>query len=243
MDTIKSISITTFFIVLLASNLGIFIEGLLEIFPPSTGYSFTGNATKKTTDLDIGTLAIAADKMNVFYIGVENPITVAASGLDNKNLSLSADGAIIKPTEAGQYSIVCSKPGRVDLTVTNKSTGNSKTVSFRVKRIPDPIVRMGRKIDGLMGSGEFKAQPGLTANLDNFDMDLKCTIQSYTLYYVCKRCDAVEMQGSGGRFTGQISTAIRQAKPGDQYAFTNVKVRCPGDVVSRRINGLSFKIR
>ena len=243
MDTIKSISITTFFIVLLASNLGIIIEGLLVVFPPSAGYSFMGNTTKTTTDLDIETLAIAADKMNVFYIGVENPITVAASGISNENLSLSADGATIKPTRPGQYSIVCSQPGKVDLTVTDKRTGKSKTVNFRVKRIPDPVVRMGRKMDGLMGSGEFKAQPGLTANLDNFDMDLNCTIQSYTLYYVCKRCDAVEMQGRGGRFTGQISRVIRQAKPGDQYAFTDVKVRCPGDVAGRRVNGLSFKIR
>lgn len=243
MDRIKSIGITTFFIVLLASNLGIIIEGLLIVFPSSTGYSFTGNTTTKTSDLDIETVAIAADKMNVFYIGVENPITVAASGIDNKNLSLSADGATIKPSTNGHYSVVCSKPGKVDLTVTNKRTGKSKTVEFRVKRIPDPVIRMGRKIDGLMGSGEFKAQPGLTANLDNFDMDMNCTIQSYNLYYVCKRCDPIEMQGTGARFTGRISSVIRQAKPGDQYVFTDVKVRCPGDVVGRRVNGLSFRIR
>jgi hypothetical protein len=243
MDTIKTISITTFFIVLLTSNLGIVIEGLLVIFPSSTGYSFTGNTTKKTADLDIGTLAIAADKMNVFYIGVENPITVAASGIDNKNISLTAAGATIKTTENGHYSILCNQPGRIDLTVTNKSTGKSKTVNFRVKRIPDPVIRMGRKTDGLMGSGEFRAQPGLMANLDNFDMDMNCTIQSYTLYYVCKRCDPIELQGSGNRFTGMISNVIRQAKPGDQYVFTEVKVRCPGDRVGRRVNGLSFKIR
>jgi hypothetical protein len=243
MDTIKSIGITTFFIVLMASNLGIVIEGLLVIFPPSTAYSFTGNTTKKTADIDIGILAIAADKMNVFYIGVENPITVAASGIANANLSLTTDGGTIKKTGEGSYTVLCNQPGRINLTVTNKSTGKSKTVVFRAKRIPDPIIRMGRKIDGLMGSGEFRAQPGLTANLDNFDMDMNCVIQSYNLYYVCKRCDPIELQGSGARFTGRISTVIRQAKPGDQYAFTNVKVRCPGDAVGRRVNGLSFKIR
>ena len=243
MDTIKTISITTFFIVLLASNLGIVIEGLLVVFPSSIGYSFIGNTTEKTADLDIGTLAIAADKMNVFYIGVENPITVAASGVDNKNLSLTAEGATVKTTENGHYSILCNQPGRVGLTVTNKKTGKSKTVNFRVKRIPDPIIRMGRKTDGLMGSGEFRAQPGLVANLDNFDMDMDCAIQSYTLYYVCKRCDPIELQGSGRRFTGMISRVIRQAKPGDQYVFTGVKVRCPGDRVGRRVNGLSSKIR
>jgi len=242
MDTIKTISITTFFVVLLASNIGVVIESLLVIFPPSSSYNFTGNTTKKTADLDIGTLAVAADKMNVFYIGVDNPITIAASGIDSKNLSLAIEGGTVQGN-GGRYVVSCNKPGKVDLIVTNRSTGKSKTVNFRVKRIPDPIIRLGKKIDGLMGSGEFRAQPGLTANLDNFDMDLSCKIQSYKLYYVCNRCDPIELEGSGGRFTGATLDAIRRAKPGDQYAFTDVRVRCPGDVAGRKVNGLSFKIR
>jgi len=243
MDTIKSIGITTFFIALLASNLGIVIEGLLVIFPSSTNYSFTGNTTKKIADLDTEILAIAADKMNVFYIGVENPITIAVSGMDNKNLLLTAEGANIKESRNGQYLVVCSQPGQLNLIVTNKNTGKSKTMPFRVKRIPDPVIKLGRKINGSMGSGEFRAQPGLTANLDNFDMDARCAIQSYTLFYVRKYSDPVGLKGTGGRFTGRISSVIRQAKPGDQYSFTDVKVRCPGDVAGRRVNGLSFRIR
>lgn len=243
MDTIKTISITSFFVLLLASNVGIVVESLLVLFPSNLSYSFAGNTTKKTADLDIGTLAVAADKMNVFYVGIDNPITVAASGVDGSNLAISAEGATVKKTGNGHYTVVCNKVGQSTLTVTNKNTGDSKLVNFRVKRIPDPVVRLGRRIDGLMGSGEFKAQLGLAAYLENFDMDAQCTIQSYRLYYVCKRCDAIELQGTGGRFTGGVASVISKAKPGDQYAFTNIKVRCPGDVIGRRVNGLSFKIR
>jgi len=243
MERIKSIGITTFFILLLASNLGIIMEGLLVIFPSSTNYSFTGNSSTKIADLDTETLAIAADKMNVFYIGVENPITIAVSGMDNKNLSLKAEGAEIRASSNGQYSVVCSQPGQLDLTVTNKKTGRSKTMPFRVKRIPDPVIKLGKKINGLIGSGEFRAQVGLSANLENFDMDARCVIQSYTLFYVRKYSDPIGLRGTGGRFTGRISSVIRQAKPGDQYSFTEVKVRCPGDAIGRRVNGLSFKIR
>ncbi|CAA6826391.1 MAG: Unknown protein, partial [uncultured Aureispira sp.] len=55
--------------------------------------------------------------------------------------------------------------------------------------------------------------------------------------------DPVALKGTGGRFMGRILSAIREAKPGDQYAFTDVKVNCPGDIAGRRVNGLSFKIR
>lgn len=243
MDTIKTVVITTLLVVLLASNIGVVIERLLVIFPPNTDYSFTGNTTERTADLDLETLAVAADKMNVFYVGVENPITVAASGIESKDLSLTASAAKVKILGNGHYTVICTQPGQVNLTVTNKRTGKLKTVNFRVKRIPDPVIRCGRKVDGLIGAGEFRAQPGLTANLDNFDMDLSCTVQSYKLYYVCKRCDPLELQGTGARFTGVISDVVRRAKPGDQYTFTEVKVRCPGDVAGRRVNGLSFKIR
>jgi hypothetical protein len=243
MDTIKTISITTFFVVLLASNVGIVIESLLVIFPPNASYSFAGNTNNKLTDLDDGTLAIAADKMNVFYIGVDNPITVAASGVSSKNISVTATDATIKKVDEGHYSVACNKPGKVGVTVTNKSTGKTKTVDFRVKRIPDPVVKLGNRVSCMMQSGVFGAQVGLVAALDNFDMDFRCNIQSYTLYYVRKRSDPVEMQGSGGRFTGMVRNAILRAKPGDQYTFTNVKVRCPGDVTGRIVNSLSFNIR
>lgn len=244
MNTIKTFAATLFLVVLLASNVGIIMESLLVIFPPNANYSFIGNTKTELEDLDTGVLAVAADKMNAFYVGVDNPITIAASTVEDKYLKLSIEGGkSVRSSGKGRYVIHCTKPGTATLKITNVKTGKSKTVDFRVKRLPDPIVRLGTKTDGLMGAGEFRAQLGLTAQLDNFDMDLRCKIGGYDLYYVCKSCDPVQLKGVGGRFTGAIADVIGRAKPGDQYVFTNVKANCPGDVVARRINGLSFRIR
>lgn len=244
MDTIKNLAATLFLIVLLTSNIGIIMEGLLVIFPPISNYNFAGNQTVELEDLDTGVLAVAADKMNAFYIGVENPITIAASGIEDQYLKLGIEGGkAVRGNGRGRYVIHCSKPGKATLKITNVKTGKYKRVDFRVKRLPDPIVRLGTKTDGLMGAGEFRAQLGLIAQLDNVDMDLRCTIGGYDLYYTCKGCDPIQLQGQGGRFTGTVADVIRRAKPGDQYAFTNVKANCPGDVVARKINGLSFKIK
>lgn len=96
---------------------------------------------------------------------------------------------------------------------------------------------------GNISAGEFKAQLGLIAWLDDFDFDAKCTVQSYTLYYTPRRNDPVTLQGVGGTFNGKINQVVRQAKSGDQYAFVNVKVKCPGDKAGRKANSLYFKIR
>ena len=185
---------------------------------------------------------VAADKMNVFYIGVENPVTIAAAGVKTANMKASISGG--KMSGSGSSRIVkVDRPGKATITVKDAGNGKSYPFEFRVKRIPDPIVRLGKKADGLMGSGEFRAQPGLAAWLDNFDFDAKCQVQSYTMYYTAKRQDPVELKGKGGRFSGPVKNAVSRAKPGDQYAFTDVKARCPGDKAGRRVNGLAFKIR
>ena len=187
---------------------------------------------------------VSADKMNVFYVGVDNPVTVAAAGVTTSSMKVSMTGGTLTKKSGTSYVVTASKPTN-NAVITVKDTKNNKNFpfTFRVKRIPDPVVRLGKKTDGLIGSGEMKAQPGLAAWLDNFDFDAKCNVQSYTMYYTRKRQDPVEIEGKGGRFTGKVGDAIRQAKPGDQYAFTNVKARCPGDSAARRVNGLAFKIK
>ncbi|BDS13904.1 type IX secretion system motor protein PorM/GldM [Aureispira anguillae] len=186
---------------------------------------------------------VSADKMNVFYIGVPNPVTVAAAGVATSAMKVSMTGGKLTKKSGTNYTVTADRPGEATITVKDTKNGKSFPFKFRVKRIPDPVVRLGKKTDGLMGSGEFKAQPGLAAWLDNFDFDARCQVQSYTLYYTRKRQDPVEIQGKGGRFSGKVSAAIRQAKPGDQYAFTDVKARCPGDKAGRRVNGLAFKVK
>jgi gliding motility-associated protein GldM len=213
----------------------------ISVKNPQTGET---NTIEKKFFYEVGqaSVNVAADKMNVFYVGVDNPITIAAAGVKTSNLKVSVSGASLKGSGSSR-TVTAKKPGKAVITVRDTEKGKSFPFEFRVKRIPDPVVRLGKKSDGAMGSGEFKAQPGLAAWLDNFDFDAKCRVQSYTLYYTRKRQDPVELKGTGARFSDQVANAIRAAKPGDQYAFTDVKARCPGDTAGRRVNGLAFKIR
>lgn len=96
---------------------------------------------------------------------------------------------------------------------------------------------------GNITAAEFKAQLGLIAWLDDFDFDAKCRVDSYTLYYTRKREDPVMLKAKGGPFRGMVNKVIKQATSGDQYTFTNVKVKCPGDAVGRPANSLYFNIR
>ena len=122
---------------------------------PLTGETTTGDATY---EYEVGerSIAVSADKMNVFYIGVPNPISVSAAGIPTADLRVSGSGGGIKISKKNnsQYTVTVSEVS--DKVRVNVSGGGFKdSKPFRSKRIPDPIAKLGRSKGGNIGSGEF----------------------------------------------------------------------------------------
>jgi len=188
-------------------------------------------------------VALHATKMNVLYTGVENPLDLEVIGLNPEDIrvSISGGGGSIKKISDTQYMVTVSQPG--DTRINISADGFTKTFEFRVKRLPDPVVRLGNTSGGEIGIGEFKAQAGLNAFLDNFDFDVRAEVVGFNLIQIARRQDPVEATNSGARFNDRAKMLIQNAKPGDVYLFTNVKVRLPGDAASRTVNSLAFKIK
>jgi len=206
----------------------------------------TGEVTtsKSSFDYEVGetSATVSADKMNVFYIGVDNPISVSVAGVSSNAVKVNCSGGGCNLNGGkGKYSVKVTKPGDVKINVAGG--GLSKSVPFRVKRIPDPVAKLGKKQDGTMGNGEFKAQRGVIPWLEGFDFDAKCRIQGFNLVRVAKRQDPVASNNAGGTFNEKSLRLVRAAKPGDTYYFENVKATCPGDAAGRKINSMVFKIR
>ncbi|MCB9283352.1 MAG: gliding motility protein GldM [Lewinellaceae bacterium] len=215
----------------------------IEITNPLTGEV---KSYDREFEYEVGerSVTVSADKMNVFYIGVDNPISVSAAGISSNDLrvSVSGGGGSITKLSGANYIVNVDQPTD-DCRINVAGGGLSDSKVFRVKRIPDPVARLGNKEDGSMGNGEFKAQAGLIAWLDNFDFEAKCEIQGFRLVRVPKRQDPIEVINSGGRYSGDANRIVDQAKPGDTYYFFDVKARCPGDKAGRKINSLVFNIK
>ncbi len=199
---------------------------------------------KKEFEYEVGerSVTVSADKMNVFYIGVDNPVSVVAAGISSNELKVSGSGINLSSKGGGKYNVTASSPGNASITVSGGGLASTK-FDFRVKRIPDPIARLGNQDSGSLGTGEFKAQGGVGAWLDNFDFETKCQIDGFILTRVAKRADPVDATNSGARFGGTAQRLVDMAAPGDIYYFENIKARCPGDGAARKINSLVFKIR
>ncbi len=186
-------------------------------------------------------VAVSLDKMNVFYIGVDNPISVSAAGVSSNDVRVSASGVTVSAQGGGKFNVRATTPGEAKLTVSGG--GASQTFNYRVKRIPDPAPRLGKYKGGQLGNGEFKAQGGISAVLENFDFDAKCDMVGFEFTYYPKRQDPIVVSNSGARWGGQAADMVNKAKPGDAYFFDDIKCKCPGDIAARNIGSIAIKIR
>ena len=197
---------------------------------------------------EIGTrsVAVSADKMNVFYMGVDNPLTVSAAGVSSNDVRVNFGDAVQgSKTGANSYNVKGVRPtgaGATNITV----TANGQTLGtfpFRVKPIPDPVPTMGGQQGGDIANSTFRAQRGVFAELKNFDFDARCDIAGFQILYIPAREDALVASNGGGGFSGQAAALIGRAKPGDNYTFKNIKAKCPGDAAARNLGTMSFSIR
>jgi gliding motility-associated protein GldM len=208
----------------------------------------TGEVTTETADFtyEVGERSanVSLDKMNVFYVGVNNPISVSAAGVSSNELRVDANGGGIQllPTDKGKYDVTVTQPGAT-ATITLSGGGLEPTnFEYRVKRIPDPVVRLGTLTQRQIGNGTFKAQIGLIPVLENFDFDAKCQILGFQLIRIPRREDPVIEINQGGTFSAQSQRLVNQARPGDRYLFDNVRCKCPGDEVARPAQQLFITI-
>lgn len=209
---------------------------------PTTGEVFSNS---ETFEYEVGrrSVTVSADKMNVFYMGVDNPVSVAAAGVSSNDLRVSVTGNVTKTGGGGaKFTVRGTSPGKATVTV---SGGGLKASSFefRVKPIPDPVAKINNSTGGEIGNGVLKAQGGVIPVLDGFDFDARCDILGFNVIYLPRRQDPVQVTNAGGVFNGAARNVINQAKPGDQYFFDNIRAKCPGDAAGRKINNISFKVQ
>jgi gliding motility-associated protein GldM len=176
---------------------------------------------------------VSPDKMNVLYIGVENPITVSGAGIPaEKIIATISDGSLSKSSGAGSYIARVDKQGKANVTVYYEpkpgERKNLGTKEFRVKRIPDPVCKFGGRATGKLARAVMAASSGLIAELENFDFDARFTVKSFTFTITLKSGDAIPYKSSSAYLTQEMKDAIGRIRPGEKIYFDEIVLNEPG---------------
>jgi gliding motility-associated protein GldM len=192
------------------------------------------------------------DKMNVFYIGVDNPVTVAAAGYSVEDVYLDAPGCKVRDSSAKGHFIIRTgdKIGKVAVNIMAKGKDKGQAakqvgaMEVRVKRIPDPVAKLGGSTGGSMPAGTFRIQIAPAATLDNFDFAASFKIISFTYSMLPKGRDIVGPFNVENRAVGcrlgdnpNIRKAMDGARAGDKVFIENIKAVGP-DGMPRILNSI-----
>ena len=181
------------------------------------------------------TATISATKMNVFYVGVPNPMSVSAPGVALDGIQVAAAGLSISPSAKKGEFIVTAKapnPKGVEVVVSKKGGGRLGGMVFRVKTLPDPVAEVMQQRSGLIASAKLKVVSTVIAKMDNFDFDLKVTVVSFDLTMNLKG-DLRTLSSTSEGLTNDMKSLLSAANKGTKVYFENIKAKMPDGSVRK----------
>jgi len=192
-------------------------------------------------------LVVSPLKMNVFYIGVDNPVDVSVPGVppSKVNAFLSGGGSIVR--RGNNYVVRVKGPqgSKVNVGATAELDGQKKNMGsreFRVKKVPDPVAKVGGQRGGTVAKNWLAAQTGVQAVLENFDFDLRFNIASFTVSATDKGGYVQEARSTSARFTAQQQNLLRAVQSKRKVYIEDIKASGPDGTV-RDLGSLTFKIK
>ncbi len=176
--------------------------------------------------------AVAAEKMNVLYTVIGNPVSIAAPVAPEK-LRISWGGANATSLGGGRYNVTVptSLSGKELIISVSADVGGGKTqkmgeTKFRVKNVPEPSVFIGGNITGgKQPKDAILANPMLTAKMSpDFNFELRWSVTSYKATVIKGGVEDAPIVINGGRFNDQLVSKIRSATSGTIVEFSDINI-------------------
>lgn len=183
---------------------------------------------------------VSADKMNVVYRGVENPITISIPGVHDNNVTASAPG-LRKAAGVGKYMISPETGNDVTIKVSGKLPDGSMVSSgqtFRIKDIPAPTGSVRMEYGALRMPRESLAKATIGAAIPDFEFDLNLVISGFKVKVPGQATVIV----NGTRFDDQAQRALERAKIGDIIIIFDVKAQIQNNTTYKLKNVLPVSI-
>ncbi len=187
---------------------------------------------------------VSADKMNVAYVGVDNPMTIIVEGYECDQLIVSCENGTIVKTGNCEYNFRPVREEAVEITVKVKTTSGTKSFGvkkFRIKYMPSPRATIMGKSSGLIQTAIFKAQLGVSATIESIDFDTRFIATSFKVEFFREQILLYSGPNIGPLFTKTILEQMSKLKPGDRVFITDIKAVGP-DSRERTLNNIDLTL-
>ena len=167
---------------------------------------------------------VTADKMNVLYRGLGNPISGSILGADMSGISLSAAGASVSGG-GGKWTVTPGSGSTVKLTISGRDPKGgmiSQAFDFRIKNVPPPIGQVQGKNIVSMPASSIPNQR-VTADMPDFDFPVSFTVNSFMFKAPGKAALLVN-----GNSMSSVASLTKNLRNGDIAYVFNIKATATG---------------
>lgn len=225
-------------------------NGVIRVKKPDgtyEGYNFSASyVAQKPSSV------VAAEKMNVLYIGVDNPMAISVPGVSNNAVfpSISGAGGNLKPNAAaggGHFIATVTTVGEAKINVTAEIGGKKMPMGefkYRVKRVPDPVATISNSKGGPINKSLLAAGT-LIPQLENFDFELFFKITAFRMSIFAKGKDLIEYETTGNQLSQPMRDAIGKLRAGDKVFIEYIKAKMAtgADQSTRSLSPMAFTIQ
>lgn len=185
-------------------------------------------------------------KMNVVYVGLDNPLVVAASGYNSEDLTVKITNGQIKKT-ADYYLIRPAKAGTVKLTV----EAGGKVLDTKVYRAlitPDPQAGIktgssGKLISkGKVTTAQLQNIKIIQAELPDFLFDIDFKVVEFEIKVFGNSGVNVVEKSNSNLITKKQKDILRTLRPGQKIFIEGIKAIGPDGTV-RVLNDIKLEVR
>lgn len=159
--------------------------------------------------------SIAADKMNILYADVDNPITIAVENYPTNSIVVKTNNGKISRND-GYYTYFTNQIGTADIILYRKLNGKLKEIgrsTFRVKLIPYPTAKVGPSSGGRIQGIVLKHQQFIRADYDFIDIDIRTPIDSFTVNIIpSDTCFLKQIKNYTNKFSQELIEALAGIK-------------------------------
>lgn len=169
---------------------------------------------------------ISADKMNVVYRGVDNPMTISMPGVPDNKITASAPG--LQKRGGSSYSMNPGQGNEVTIVVTGEVDGQkfSSSKKFRVKGLPKPEGAILRTTGAVKLPKQNITAGEISVIYDNFDFDLTASVNSFRILVPGQPSQVV--QGNRVSANPAAAAAVGRAKKGDIIQISEIRYSVKG---------------
>lgn len=196
------------------------------------------------------TATIAADLMNVLYIGYDNPMSISVPGTRPQDIITTMDGGTLKMVAPGKYVARPVGGKETVIKVYADNGGKQQLVmeqTFRNRRLPEPApyINIGnsRFWGGRITRDDMLQAGGLCAAVDDGILDVPFKVLSYDLIAFDGMGNAITCASEGEHFSRKQRETLKRMTRGQRMFVTHVKTVGPDNMERELKNAMEIVLR